>query len=164
MLNQTTAQLRETGISRWSSHLGDLFNNQIATGLNALKPADDDTKVRNAIAECHEKANATIKFYRDLPEQLAAKLIAAGIPAALAHQTAESFAQRAGAQQNLAWATNANLACNSVTKLVDLLIKNPSKWKRDSEGQVRSTNQGFIDQLEAANRELHSAVKAINGG
>jgi hypothetical protein len=164
VLNQTISQLSDAGLTQWSSHLGEQYNNQVATGLNALKPGGDDTKIRNVIAEFREKANAKIKFYQELPEQLAAKLIAAGIPASLAHETAETFAERVGARKNISWAVGVNLLCDNVTKMLDLLKKDSSKWKRNSEGQLLSSSQAFIDQLNAITRDLNSAMKTLNGG
>lgn len=132
-------------------------------GLRGLQPGGDDTKVRSALAESREKANATIKFYQNLPEDLSAQLIAAGVPASIAHQTAEAFAQLADARRNISWAADVNLTCNSVTRLLDLLSKNSSKWKRASNGDVLFTTQALADQYNAVNRDLDSALKALNG-
>ena len=164
VLNQTTSQVSNTGISRWSSHLAELYNDQIIPGFKALKPGGDDTKVRSAIAECREKANETIQFYQELPEQLATKLIAAGVPGSVAHKTAESFAERASARRNVSWAVNVNLTCNCVAKLMDLLSKNPSKWKRNAEGKVLFISPGLVEQFNIASQDLNSAIKALNGG
>lgn len=164
VLNQTIRQLSNTGISRWSSHLNELYNNQIMPGFQALKPGSDDTKVRSEIAECREKTNETIQIYQKLPEQLAAKLVAAGVPDSLSRQIAESFAQRANARRNLTWAANLNLCCDSVTKLMDLLSKNPSKWRRDAEGKILFTSSALLDKFNAVSQELNSAIKGLNSG
>jgi hypothetical protein len=162
VLKKTVAELYHTGHAGWSARLAQLYNEQIMPGFTALQPGKDDTKVRSALAESREKANATIKFYQDLPQDLAAKLIAAGLPASLAHQIAEAFAKRADAGRNISWATDVNLSCNSMTRMLDLLSKNPSKWKRASNGNVLFTTQALIDQFNAATRDLNAAVKALN--
>lgn len=163
VLNKTVAQLYKTGHARWSTPVAQLYNEQIIPGFKGLQPGGDDTKVRSALAESREKANATINFYQDLPEDLAAKLIAAGVSGSIAHQTAEAFAQRADAGRNISWAANVNLACNSVTRLLDLLSKNSSKWKRASNGNVLFATQALADQFNVASRDLNAAVKALNG-
>jgi hypothetical protein len=48
--------------------------------------------------------------------------------------------------------------------MLDLLKKDSSKWKRNSEGQLLSSSQTFIDQLNAISRDLNSAMKTLNGG
>ena len=77
VLNKTVAQLYNTGHAHWSTRVAQLYNEQIIPGFKGLQSGGDDTKVRSALAESREKATATIKFYQDLPEDLAAKLIAA---------------------------------------------------------------------------------------
>jgi hypothetical protein len=164
VLNQTTTDVSGTGMARWSSRLAQLFNEKIAPGLRNLQPGGDVSQIENAVSECREKASATIKFYQGFTEHLASQLIAAGIPDSLAQQTAETFAQQAHASQNISWASNVNLACKSVSTLVDLFSKNPSKWKRNAQGQVQFANQALVEQFKSADRALNSAIKAINGG
>ena len=160
VLNQTTNGL--VGIR--SPRLAQLFNDQILAGLKNLQPGGDATGIRSAVAECHETANAAIKFYQELPEQLAAKLMAAGVTGSLAHQTAEIFAERAQAKQTISYAANVNLVCKNVTTMVDLLSKSSTKWKRNSNGGVQFTSKAPFEQYNAAAIEMSSAVKALNGG
>lgn len=161
VLNQTVNGL--VGI-RGSPRLAQLFNDQIMAGLKNLQPGSDVTSIRSAVAECHETANAAIKFYQELPEQLAAKLMAAGVTGSLAHRTAEIFAERAQAKQTISYAANVNLVCKNVTTMVDLLSKGSTKWKRNSDGGVQFTSKAPFEQYNAAAIELNSAVKALNGG
>ena len=91
-------------------------------------------------------------------------MIVAGVPDSLAHQTGELFAKRARSEQNISSAAEVNRACNSVTTLVDFLSKNPSKWKRNSEGKVLFTTKALYDQFNAASQDLNSAIKDLNGG
>lgn len=160
VLNQTANGL--VGIR--SPRLAQLFNDRILAELQSLQPGGDVTGIRSAVAECHETANAAIKFYQELPEQLAAKLMAAGVTGSLAHQTAEIFAERAQAKQTISYAANVNLVCKNVTTMVDLLSKNSTKWKRNSNGSVQFTSKAPFEQYNAAAIEMNSAVKALNGG
>jgi hypothetical protein len=149
---------------RGSPRLAQLFNDQIMAGLKNLQPGGNVTAIRSAVAECHETANTAIEFYQELPEQLAVKLMAAGVSGSLAHQTAELFAERAQARQNISYAANVNLVCKNVTTMVDLLSKSSTKWKRDSNGGVQFTSKAPFEQYNAAATGLNSAVKALNGG
>ena len=164
VLNQTVAQLEETSFARNSPEIAQLFSKQIIPGIAKLQPGDSVTEIRGAIEESRAKANTIIKFYQDLPEDLAQKLMAVGVPDSLAHQTGEFFAKRARSEQNMSSAAEVNQACNSVTTLVDLLSKNPSKWTRNSQGTVLFTTKAVYEQFNAATQDLNSAIKELNGG
>jgi CHASE3 domain sensor protein len=86
------------------------------------------------------------------------------VPSSVAHQTGELFAKRARSERNISSAGEVNQACNSVTTLVDLLSKNPSKWKRNSQGNVLFTTKALYEQFNAATQDLNSAIKELNGG
>lgn len=164
VINQTVVRLEAVSFARSSPELAQLFSKQIIPGIAKLQPGENVTEVRGAIEKCRAKANGTIRFYQDLPEDLAQKLIAAGVPDSLAHQTGELFAKRARSEQNISSAAEVNRACNSVTTLMDLLSKNPSKWKRNSDGNVLFTTKTLYDQFNAATQDLNSAIKDLNGG
>lgn len=89
---------------------------------------------------------------------------AAGVPASLARQVSETFAQRASAQRYILWAADANKLCSATTRLVDLLSKNASKWKRGNNGNFLSTSREMIDEVNAARRDMNSAAKSLSGG
>jgi hypothetical protein len=164
VLNQTVVHLEAARFDRSSPELVHLFNEQIIPEVAKLQPGADVTQIRAAIPQCQSKASSTIKFYKGLPDDLAEKLVAAGVPSSLAHQTGELFAKRARSEQNISSAGEVNQACDSVTTLVDLLSKNPSKWKRNSQGNVVFTSKTLYDQFNAATQDLNSAIKALNGG
>jgi hypothetical protein len=164
VLNQTVVHLEAASFARSSPEIAQLFSKQIIPGIGKLQPAGSTSDIRDAIEKCRVKANTILQFYQELPEQLAQKLIAVGVPASLAHQTGEFFAKRARSEPNISSAAEVNQACNSVTILVDLLSKNPSKWKRNSDGNVLFTNKSLYDQFNAATQDLNSAIKALNGG
>ena len=164
VINQTVAHLEEASYARSSPELAQLFSKQIIPGIGKLQPGGNVAEIRGDIEKCRVKANTIIRFYQDLAENLARKLIAAGVPDSLAHQTGELFAKRARSALNISSAAEVNQACNSVTTLVDLLSKNPSKWKRNSAGNVVFTTKALYDQFNAATQDLNSAIKALNGG
>jgi len=85
------------------------------------------------------------------------------VPPSLAHQTGELFAKRARAEENISGAAELNLTCKSFTTLIDILSKNPSKWKRASNGNVLFTAKDLAEQYNAASRDLNSAIKALYG-
>lgn len=149
---------------RGSQRLAQLFHEQIWPGLKNLQPGGDTTEIRGALAECHESANATIKFYQELPEQLASKLMAAGVSGSLAHQTAEIFADRAQARQKISLAADVNLVCKHTTTMLDLLSKNATKWRRGPDGNMLSSSKALFEEYNAAEVDLNSAVKSLNGG
>jgi hypothetical protein len=164
VLNQTVVHLEAASFVRSSPEMAQLFSKQIIPGIAKLQPGGSVTEIRDAIEKCRVKANTIIQFYQELPEDLAQKLIAAGVPDSLAHQTGELFTKRAKSELNISSAAEVNLACNSVTTLVDLLSKNPSKWKRNNDGNVLFTTKTLYDQFNAATQDLNSAIKALNGG
>ena len=164
VLNQAVNGLGKTSSIRGSQRLAQLFNEQIWPGLKDLQPGGDTTQIRGAVAECHETADAAIKFYQELPEQLASKLMAVGVSGSLAHQTAEIFVERAQARQNISYAAEVNLVCKNITTMLDLLSKNATKWKRGPNGNIVSTSKALFEQYNAAALDLNSAVKSLNGG
>lgn len=163
VLNQTVAHLEESSFAKLTSDLAPLFNDQIVPGVSKLQPGDDVTQIRAAIEKCRGKAMATIQFYEELAEQVAGKLIAAGVPPSMAHQVGELFARRARSEGNISLAAEVNVACSDITTIVDLLSKNPSKWKRTANGTVVFTTKGLVDRFNAASRDLHAAVKELGG-
>ena len=164
VLNQTVVSLEAVSFVRSSPEIAQLFSKQIIPGLTKLQPGGSVTEIRDAIEKCRVKANTIIQFYQELPEQLGQKLIAAGVSASLAHQTGELFAKRPRSELNISSAVEVNQACNSATVLVGLLSRNPSKWKRNSEGNVLFTTKSLYDQFNAATQDLNSAIKDLNGG
>lgn len=150
VLNQTVAHLEESSFAKLSLELAPLFNDQIVPGVAKLQPRDEVTEIRAAIEKCRAEANASIQFYEELAEQLAGKLMAAGVPASMAHQVGELFAKRARSEGNISLAAEVNLACSNITIIVDLLAKNPSKWKRAANGTVLFATKALADQFNAA--------------
>jgi hypothetical protein len=115
VLNQTVVHLEAARFDRSSPELVHLFNEQIIPEVAKLQPGADVTQIRAAILQCQSKASSTIKFYKGLPDDLAEKLAAAGVPSSLAHQTGKLFAKRARSEQNISSAGDVNQACDSVT-------------------------------------------------
>jgi hypothetical protein len=84
VLNQTVVHLEAARFDRSSPELVHLFNEQIIPEVAKLQPGADVTQIRAAILQCQSKASSTIKFYKGLPDDLAEKLAAAGVPSSLA--------------------------------------------------------------------------------
>lgn len=171
VLNQNTVTLEDFTLIRWATEVDQLMARQIIPGFAKIQPGSDVTDVRAAIEKCSEKAKGVTQFYQDLPEQIAGKLISAGVSNSLAHQTGQFFAERAQSQKNISAATELSLACKSMTTLVDLLVKPPANWKRDSTGTVMFTTWNTAEQFNAASKEftahfnaLYAVFKTIGGG
>jgi CHASE3 domain sensor protein len=141
-----------------------IFSQQILPKIETVQPGEDLTKVRAAVQQCQDIANSAVHYYQDLSEQLTAKLTAAGVPAATAHETAETFAKWAQAVGNVPWPIEVNKACTSITTLLDVLSENSTEWTRQSDGHLLFTSQQLLNQYNAATTDLNAAIKAINGG
>ena len=162
VLNQNDDELNHFAEAR--TQFAQVFSGQVQSGLKKLQAGGDVTDIRSAIEKCRTRADEMIKFYQELPEKMAGNLTAAGVPTSLARQVSETFAQRASAQRHLAWAADANKLCSATTRLVDLLSKNPSKWKRGDSGNFLSNSREMIDQVNAATGDMNAAAKALNRG
>jgi hypothetical protein len=141
-----------------------LFREQILPQIEAVQPGDDLTKIRTAVQQCQDFANSAIHYYSDISVQLTAKLKTAGVPASTAREVADTFAKWAQDVGNVAWPTEVNKACASITTLLDVLSENASEWKRQSDGHLLFTSQALLDQYNSATADLNTAIKAINGG
>lgn len=141
-----------------------IFSQQILPKIETVQPGEDLSKVRAAVQQCQDIANSAVHYYQDLSEQLTAKLKAAGVPAATAHETAATFAKWAQVVGNVPWPTEVNKACASITTLLDVLSENSKQWTRQSDGHLLFTSQQLLDQYNTATTDLNAAIKAINGG
>src|SRR5258707_6512533 len=141
-----------------------LFREQILPQIEAVQPGEDLTKIRTAVQQCQDFANSAIHYYSDISEQLTAKLKTAGVPASTGRDVADTFAKCAQDVRNIAWPTEVNKACASITTLLDVLSGNASGWKRQSDGHLLFTSQALLDQYNSATTDLNTAIKAINGG
>src|SRR5258708_21896853 len=141
-----------------------LFREQILPQIEAVQPGEDLTKIRTAVQQCQDFSNSAIHYYSDISEQLTAKLKTAGVPASTAREVADTFAKWAQDVRNIAWPTEVNKACASITTLLDVLSGNASGWKRQSDGHLLFTSQALLDQYNSAATDLNTAIKAINGG
>jgi hypothetical protein len=141
-----------------------LFREQILAKIDTVQPGDDLTKIREAVQRCQEAADAAIAYYREISHQLNAKLTKAGLPAATAHDVANTFAQWAQDVGHVPWPAELNKACTSVTSLLNVLAENSAQWKRQSDGQLLFASQQLLDEYNAATTDLNTAIKAINGG
>jgi hypothetical protein len=110
VLNQSTVILEDFSFIRWALEVDQLLGRQIIPGFAKIQPGSDVTEVRAAVEKCSEKAKGVTHFYQDLPEQIAGKLISAGVPNSLAHQTGQLFAERAQSHKNISAAADLNLA------------------------------------------------------
>lgn len=162
VLNQSTASLEGFSFVRWGYEVDQLLGRQILPGFPKIQPGSDVSEIRGALEKCNERAQGVIEFYQNLAEQIAGKLISAGVPSSLAHQTGEFFAARAQSQKNVSTASELKLACKSMTTMVDLLVKPPVNWKRDSAGRVVFATKVMADQYNAASQEFASHVDALN--
>src|SRR5260221_7859644 len=140
-----------------------LFREQILPQIEAVQPGEDLTKIRTAVQQCQDFANSAIHYYSDISEQLTAKLKTAGVPASTAREVATTFAKWAQDVGNVAWPTEVNKACTSITTLLDVLSENASEWKRQGDGHLLFTSQALLDQYNSATGDLNTAIKAING-
>jgi hypothetical protein len=141
-----------------------LFREQILPKIETVQPDEDLSKVRTAVQQCQDFANSAISYYNSISEQLTAKLKRAGVPAPTAREAADTFVKWAQDIGNVAWPTEVNKACASITTLLDVLSENASEWKRQGDGHLLFTNQALLDQYNAATTDLNTAIKAINGG
>jgi hypothetical protein len=141
-----------------------LFREQILPQIEAVQPGEDLTKIRTAVQQCQDFANSAIRYYSDISEQLTTKLKTAGLPASTAREVAKTFTKWAQDVGNVAWPTEVNKACASITTLLDVLSENASEWKRQSDGHLSFTTQALLDQYNSATADLNTAIKAINGG
>src|SRR5580704_9059507 len=141
-----------------------LFREQILPQIEAVQPGEDLTKIRTAVQQCQDFANSATHYYSDISEQLTAKLKTAGLPASTSREVANTFAKWAQDVGNVAWPTEVNKACASITTLLDVLSENASEWKRQSDGHLSFTTQALLDQYNSATADLNTAIKAINGG
>lgn len=115
------------------------------------------------VRQCRDIADSAVHYYQDVSAQLTVKLKATGVPAATAHETAETFAQWAQDVGKVPWPTEVNKACASIATLLDVLSENSSKWTRQSDGRLLFSSQQVLDQHNAATTHLNAAIKAING-
>ena len=140
----------------------EVIAQQIVPNLQSFKPGQDFTEIRTAVQICRDGTNAAVRRCQDASAQLADKLIAAGIEAPMAHQTADAFGRRALTDGHLYWPDEVIKVCDSVTTLVDLLSKNPSKWKLDGDKRLLFANQAMIDKFRSGEQDLNAALTAIN--
>jgi hypothetical protein len=141
-----------------------IFREQILPRIETVQPAQDLTQIRAAIQKCQDCADSALQYYNDLSAQLTDKLKAAGVPAAIAHETAQTFSQWAQEVGKVPWPTEVNKACGSITTLLDVLSANSSQWTRQSDGHLLFTSQPLLDRYNAATTDLNAAINAINGG
>jgi len=141
-----------------------IFSQQILPKIETVQPGEDLAKLRAAVQQCQDIADSAVHYYQDISAQLTAKLKVAGVPAATAQETAETFAQWAQDVGKVPWPTEVNKACASITTLLDVLSENSSQWTRQSDGHLLFTSQQLLDQYNSATTDLNVAIKAINGG
>ena len=141
-----------------------IFSDQILPKIETVQPGEDLVKVRSAVQQCQDIADSAVHYYQEVSEQLTVKLKAAGVPAATAHETAQTFAQWAQDVGKVPWPTEVNKACASITTLLDVLSENSSQWTRQSDGHLLFTSQQLLDRYNAATTDLNAAIKTINGG
>src|SRR5258707_15714383 len=106
-----------------------LFREQILPQIEAVQPGEDLTKIRTAGQQCQDFPNSAIHYYSDISEQLTAKLKTAGVPASTAREAAATFAKWAQDAGNVAWRTEVNKTCTSITTFLAAPSENASEWK-----------------------------------
>ena len=141
-----------------------IFSDQILPKIETVQPGEDLVKIRASVQQCQDIADSASHYYQEVSEQLTVKLKAAGVPAATAHETAQTFAQWAQDVGKVPWPTEVNKACASITTLLDVLSENSAQWTRQSDGHLLFTSPQLLDQYNAATTDLNAAIKTINGG
>ena len=139
------------------------LNNVILSGLQKLQPGDDATPIRTAVQRCRSYANEIFQRYQNILNDVTAKLISVNLSPTIASAVAKAFAERIQTTEAVARAAALNDVCSRIGSLLDLLSNNPTKWKRDSDGNLLSVDRAFTDQFNTGTNALNTAIRKLNG-
>ena len=139
------------------------LNSVILSGLQKLQPGDDPTPIRTAIQQCRSYANEIDQRYQNILNDVTAKLISVNLSPTIASAVAKAFAERIQTTEAVARAAALNDVCSRIGSLLDLLSNNPTKWKRDNNGNLLSEDRAFTGQFNTSTKELNTAIRKLNG-